>query len=731
MQIIRAGAIWLLLPWAGAAQNISGTILGSVRDTSGSAVTQAEVTVTGKATGVSQKASVDSGGSFQVPYLRPGVYAVRVTAEGFKTVARDGVGVEVDGQVRLDVVLEVGDVSTTVSIDEQVPLVETERGSLGQVVTERAIQDLPLQGRSVFDLVGLAAGVQTNPLGEGRVISSGSATGLAIFNASDISINGGRYRTNEFLLDGISIMTPVQNAFALSPTPDSTQEFKVMSSSYGPQFGRSGGGVVNVVTRGGTSEFHGSAYNFFRNDRLRANNYFANARGQQRGIFHFNMFGGSLGGPVKRNRTFFFADYQGHREGASFGGRPLTIPTDEQRQGDFSATRSAAGRPVTIYDPFSTRPNPSGRGVLRDAYAGNRIPGNRIDPAASKMRQHIPSPNRAGEGPARLNNWVYAPKETTVSDQWSARVDHRFSDRHSLFARATRNTGESFNTGEFNTIADTSRIRFVNDTWNAVINGTHVVSATGVFNYRLGFTRRDGNQITGSADPFDLTDLGFPAYLGAKAQKSVFPQVSFTGYAPIGTPPDAPQTNDVYVVVAEHTKIMGIHTLTYGADLRLYNQNVFRPTSASGTYSFTRAFTQGPDPQVASLEAGDGFASFLAGYGSGNIQNSPAFAVRNAYAALYVNDDIRWRKLTLNLGLRWDYEQPRTERYDRFATFDFDRDFPLSPRGQALKGQLTHPGREGEPRGNFDPAWRSYGPRVGLAYRFDERTVLRAGYGIF
>lgn len=721
----------LLLAHQAIAQNITGTLLGTLRDSSGAAVSQAEVTLTEKNTQVTTKGATDPAGAFQFPYLKPGPYSLRISAPGFKSVLRDNISISVDDRISLDIAMELGEVSTTVSIDEKIPVIETEKGALGQVVTERAVQDLPLQGRNVFDLIGLTAGVQTSPLGEGRVVSSGSATGLAVFNAADISINGGRFRTNEFLIDGISVMTPVQNAFAISPTPDSTLEFKVMTNAFGPQFGRSGGGVVNVVTKGGTSEFHGSLYEFFRNDRLRANNFFANARGQQRGIFHFNMFGGAIGGPIRQNRTFFFADYQGHREGASFGGRSLTIPTAAQRQGDFSAVRSAANRPVLIYDPFTTRAAANGR-LIRDVYAGNRIPVSRIDRAAAAIQRHIPEPNRPGDGPALINNWVYAPNETTASNQWSARVDHRFSDNHNIFFRATRNTGDSFNTGEFNTIADTTSILFTNDTWNAVINGTLVLNPSSVFNYRLGFTRRNGNQITGSNQEVKLTDLGFPAELAARVQKETFPQVTFTGYAPIGTPPDAPQTNDVYVAVAEHTLIRGKHTFTYGTDMRLYNQNVFRPSAASGLYGFTRAFTQGPDPQVASLEAGDAFASFLAGYGTGSIQNVPAFAVRNMYTALYINDDIRFKNLTLNLGLRWDYEQPRTERYDRLATFDFNRNFPLTPAGfRPLTGVLTHPGRDGEPRGNFDSAWRDFGPRIGLAYRLGSRMVLRSGYGVF
>lgn len=198
-------ALCILIAPQAHAQNITGTLLGTVRDASGAAVSQAEVTLTEKNTQIVTKAPSDPAGTFQFPYLKPGPYQIRISAPGFKSVLRDNIGISVDDRISLDIVMELGEVSTTVSIDEKIPVIETEKGALGQVVTERAIQDLPLQGRNVFDLVGLTAGVQTSPLGEGRVVSSGSATGLAVFNAADISINGGRFRTNEFLIDGISV----------------------------------------------------------------------------------------------------------------------------------------------------------------------------------------------------------------------------------------------------------------------------------------------------------------------------------------------------------------------------------------------------------------------------------------------------------------------------------------------------------------------------------------------
>ena len=244
-----------------------------------------------------------------------------------------------------------------------------------------------------------------------------------------------------------------------------------------------------------------------------------------------------------------------------------------------------------------------------------------------------------------------------------------------------------------------------------MLNGTYVFSPTSVLNYRYGLTRRVGNQITPSGN-INLTALGVPPAIAAAVQQETFPDATFTGYASIGPGTAAPQANDVHVLVLEHTLIRGRSTFTYGADLRLYNQNVCRPAT-DGTYNFTTSFTQGPDLQRATLGAGDGFASFLTGYGTGNIQSVPAFAVRNTYVAGYINDDIRFRRLALNFGLRWDDEQPRTERYNRFASFDFNSAFPIPIPGLPdLKGFLTHPGMNGQPRGNYNATYHDFGPRV-------------------
>lgn len=715
------------------AQNITGTILGTVTDSSGATVPAVQVAATNKETGQIARVESNQLGYYEAPQLRPGTYSVQVSNKGFKTLIRDGVQVQVESRIRLDFTLEVGDAATSISVTGEAPLIESETASLGQVVATRTVQELPIRGRNVFDLVALSPGVQVNPRSQGAVASTGDNS-APLFVLSDISINGGRYRTNEYMLDGVSIMLPENNNFAISPSPDGTQEFKVMTNSYGPQFGRSGGGVINVITRGGSNQFHGALYEFFRNDRLKANNFFANARNQNRGIFHFNQFGAAGGGPVAKNKTFFFVDYQGHRERSTLGGQFATVPTALQRSGDFSQTFNAQGQQVVIYDPTTTRAAPSGTGFVRDAFPGNRIPSSRFDPVAAKMLSYVPLPNIAGSTPALINNLAWAQQFAINSNQWSARLDHRFSDRHSLFGRVTRNTGDSANNGPYGTAADNVLGITLNRVWNAVLNDTFAFSPSLLLNVRYGLSRRFEGRVPLHGDEVTLGQLGFPNAVEAAAPEQNFPTVAFTTYSQWG-PPGGDRIrrgNDIHTGVADLTRISGRHTFIAGVDFRLYNQTPYQAGSPSGNYSFSPSFTQGPDPLRSTLTAGDALASFLTGFGSGSISSVPALAIRNSYFGLYLNDEVKLGRLTLNAGLRYDYESPRTERYDRFTSFDFDRAFPIQVPGlTGLRGVLTHPGQNGEPRTQFDPSWTNFGPRFGLAYRWNNRTAIRAGYGIF
>lgn len=714
------------------AQNISGTFAGSVKDPSGAAVSGAEVVVRNLSTNQESRTTTNDLGYYEIPYLRPGAYELRASDQGFKSSVRDGVDLAVDSRLRIDFNLEVGDSKTSISVSGQAPLVESESSSLAQLVTTRSVQSLPIKGRNVFDLAVLSPGVNVNPRALGGVASTGDNS-APLFVQSDISINGGRYRSNDFMLDGVSIMLPENNDFALSPTPDGTQEFKILTNSYGPQFGRSGGGVINVITKSGSNNWHGDLYEFFRNNHVAANNFFANAKGQKLGPSHFNLFGASVGGPIRKDKTFVFAEYQGHRQQSALGGQLATLPTALQRQGDFSQTRNQSGELVTIYNPFTTITAPSGSGYVRSAYAGNMVPQSQINTIALKAMQYIPLPNQAGTGAAGVNNYVWTQRAFVDSDQWSVRIDQRFSDRHSLFGRITRNTGDSGNSGPFGNVADNVLGVDLNRVFNGVLNDTYTLSPTTLLNVRFGVTRRYEGR-TPIHGGINISNLGFPSNVAAAATQQVFPVFSFSNYTSWGDPGgDAIRRgNTIWTLVGDTTMIRGRHTFVFGTDLRLYDQTAYQAGSDAGSYSFSQSFTQGPNPQVSSLTSGDAFASFLVGYGSGSFTQTPALAIRNAYAALYFNDEIKLGRLTINAGLRWDYEQPRTERYDRFSTFDFNAAFPVQAAGLGqVNGVVTHPGHDGEPRGQFNPYYKAFGPRFGLSYSLTPKTVIRSGFGIF
>lgn len=718
---------------AGAAlsQNITGSLLGNITDPSGAPVARATVEITNIDTNQSVRTESDASGLYQSLYLRPGAYRIRVNAAGFKQSVRENVTIQVESAVRADFQVQLGEASATVTVTGEPPLVESETASLGQTVSTKTVEELPIQGRNIFDLAGLTAGVQVNPRATGGTASTGD-TATPLFVQSDISINGGRFRTNEYLVDGVSIMLPENNNYAFSPNPDATQEFKVLTNSFGPQYGRSGGGVINVVTKGGTNQFHGALYEFFRNDRLRANNFFSNARNQARPVSHFNQFGGVLGGRIVRDKTFFFADYQGHRENATGAAGILTVPTAAERSGDFSRSRAANGNLVTIFDPLTTEFN--GTSFVRQPFPNAIVPAGRQSKVGTNFAAFYPLPNRTGETAALINNFVFAPASYVNSDQYSARIDHRINDRNSLFGRYTYNNGDTGTSGPYNNIADNVLGVTVNRVHNAAVNLTTLLSSTRILNLRLGATRRFEGRVPIASGKVNLTSLGFPAGLAAQVDEQVFPTVSVANYGQLG-PASGDRIrrgNGVYTLVAEQSEIHGRHTLVYGADVRLYDQTPYQAGSPSGAYSFALAQTQGPNPLVATLGAGNGLASLLLGFGSGSVSSVPALRVKNLYSGLFVNDQIKFKKLTINTGVRWEYDQPRMEKYNRFANFDFNSRFPIQVPGIGpLNGVLRYAGRDGQPRGQYNSTYRNFGPRIGIAYRVSPVWVVRAGYGIF
>ncbi|MEO7144738.1 MAG: TonB-dependent receptor [Bryobacteraceae bacterium] len=319
------------------------------------------------------------------------------------------------------------------------------------------------------------------------------------------------------------------------------------------------------------------------------------------------------------------------------------------------------------------------------------------------------------------------------ADQWSARVDHRFSEGHSIFARVTRNTGDSGNSAAFNNPADYTLGIDQNRVVNGVVNDTLTLSPTLLLNLRAGVTRRFEGRSPLHRE-FPLTNLGFPAAFASQVPQQSFPQISFSNFSPWGDTAGDPiaRGNTLYSLVGDTTLIRGRHTFVMGADVRLYDQTPFQASADNGAFSFGPGFTQGANPLQSSLTSGNDFASFLVGYGAGTVNYVPAIAVRNWYWALYFNDEIKLGRLTLNAGLRYEYAQPPTERYNRFSDFEFNVPSPIQVAGLPnLQGALIHPGQNGVAREQFQPFWGSYGPRIGLAYSVNSKTIIRAGYGIY
>ena len=392
--------LWLATPARLAAQVGSGALGGTVRDETGAPLPGATVTATASGTRQTRMALTGQDGAYTFPSLPPGTYQIRVELNGFRPLAHDGVKIATGETIRLELQLQVGGLTEAVTVTADAPLLRTGTSGLGQVIDNRKIVELPLNGRSFVTLAGLAPGVALPP------------------GSSLPRINGGRPRTNEYLFDGISVLQPEPGQVAFFPNIDAIQEFKIESNSPPAEFGRFNGGVVNLTTKSGTNALHGSAFEFFRNEALNARNFFAPAN-QPKPSFRRNQFGGVLGGPIRRNRSFFFADYQGQRQTI---GRTVisTVPTLRQREGVF--TEAIGGRVPVIYDPTTTTPMPNG-GFTRMPFAGNVIPPERIDPVARALLDRYPRPTTAG--PA--NNFRRVGDERVDQDQFSGRYDHRFS----------------------------------------------------------------------------------------------------------------------------------------------------------------------------------------------------------------------------------------------------------------------------------------------------------------
>ncbi len=681
------------------AQVGQADLTGEIRDPSAAIVSSAKVTVTELQTNQSYIATTDQAGVYDFGYLKPGVYTLTVEAQGFKRYVREGIQLATGELIRVDAALVLGSESEIVTVTENASLLRTESGTLGQVISNRKIIDLPLNGRNFIPLVALVPGVALPP------------------GSSFPRINGGRPRVNEYLFDGISVLQPEPGQVAYFPIIDAIQDFKVVTNSPPAEFGRFNGGVINLTTKSGTNGFHGSIFEFFRNEALNARNLFAppTPSNPDKPRFRRNQFGFVFGGPIIQDKTFFFWDYQGTRQDIGRV-RVSTVPTLFQRQGIF--TEKIAGSVPKIYDPATTAPKPGG-GFVRDPFANNTIPQARIDPVALTLLQRYPLPTSGGTA----NNYRRIDNEGDSQDQLDFRVDHRFSDRDQMFGRF------SYANDVINPVTPlpdgsgsiTSGAIALTQTpsYSVASNYLHTFNARFINELRFGYTRRsiDRRALLLNSPPSE--SLNLPGIPTNSAFQNELPTFLIDGIQQQGPAPntDSVFRTDVTQLTDVFSVLRGRHSLKFGLDFRWERLDVVQPPSPTGQFRFSTLFTDLPGV----TGTGNSLASFLLGQVqtfSIDLQNN-VLRPRAAIQEYFIQDD--WKvtpRLTINAGLRYTLNFPSTEVDNQGAVFNLQTE------------QMDYLGKDGISRSARELQLHDFGPRLGIAYRLREKTVIRSGYGL-
>jgi hypothetical protein len=704
-----------------SAQAVTGTIVGTVADTTGAVLPGVTVTVKQTETGFSRVLTSDSNGEYTAASVPTGTYTVTAEISGFKTVSVSNIAVGVDQRVRADVKLEVGAMTESVEIVAQTPLVQTSSSDLSTTVTEEQIKQLPLNGRNFVSLTRTIPGVLRGIPGA-NIDGAGS---LAWRASAAFSANGQRPRDNNYLLDGVDNNETWLQTVVIFPSVDAIDEFKLQTSTYSAEFGKSLGGVVNLQIKSGSNAFHGSAFEFNRNDRFDANNFFNNRAGRAKPDFGQNQYGGTLGGPIFKGKTFFFGDYQGLRIKA--GQTYLsTVPTLKMRNGDFSEINRV------IYDPQTGQPFP-----------GNIIPRNRFDPASANIiAQLYPEPNTAGTIAANgqnINNYLINPTLTRNDDQGDIKIDQTVSSSNRMFFRysmqkTNRNLPATLPHGDAGATfgAGIGKI----DAKSLTLNDTHTFGSGWLNEFRFGV-----NRIEFFMTPIDYgtnpaAAVGIPG-INLNDATSAMTQLTFQNIRNLGANGNQPLiTNQHDLQFFDNvTWLKGRHTLKAGGSVTLRSREILNADTIVGNFGFNNNQTS----NCAGLASGctintsTGFdvASFLLGYAASKTRNlfdAQTYTETRPEYAVYVQDDFRLTsKLTVNAGLRWDVYVPWIEKDDRQSNFDESLGkFIVASPDAVINGVKVGRYLQTYSKGDL-------GPRLGLAYDVhgNGRTVVRGGFGVY
>ncbi|MEO8736168.1 MAG: TonB-dependent receptor [Edaphobacter sp.] len=711
------------------AQVASAELSGTIMDASGAVVPNAQVIANHIATNSAHSTVSGKSGEYVLAALPLGAYTVTVEAPGFRKLVQSGVVLQINQQAELNLTLQIGQASETVEVTGNPPLLQTQSSSLGTVVNEKLVNQLPLNGRNFVQLATLSPGV--NGVGfsaSGTIMGGGRPDDRR--PASNIFSNGNREGDNNFLYDGIDNNERLTLSIVLRPAVEAVQEFKIQTNLYSADIGRNSGAVVDVITKSGTNVLHGSLFEFLRNSDVDARSYF-NKKGTAFPTFRLNQFGGSLGGPVVipkvyngKNRTFFFMDYEGYRSSTQafiLG----NVPTVRERNGDFSET-------APIYDPLTTRANPSGTGLIRDRFLGNFIPVGRRDAISMKMINAYPMPT----SPGRFNNYSSNSIQTQSWNQGDIRVDEQITPKDLVFARYAIQDTQTISPSTYpaTTIAGIDKPVNLSDegsfagtssqpAQHFVASYVRIVSPTVVNDFRVGFNRYRLDYVPSDYAPGAAlgNKLGVPNSNVTPREQNL-PIFSPSGYLGIGQTRSLPiyRRENTFEELDNLTWTKGTHTLKMGIDFRRRQLTIYQTNLGNGRFNFSPGLTDSRSPAGS---GGDSLASFMLGYATlaGHDYNFVFPGIRLNELGTYVADDWRiTRKLTLNYGLRWDYFSPASESQDRWANFN------------PATGKMDIAGRNGIGlTSDVKPYWKNFGPRFGFAYQALPHTVLRGGFGVF
>jgi hypothetical protein len=690
-------ALQLALVSTALAQVESGTINGVVLDNSGAVISGASITITHTATSQARKTVTNTSGEYSVPFLAPGTYDVEASKDGFANSLQRDLILQVNQTLAINITLKPGSVKETILVTAQAPTLQTETATLGNVVNGQQVQTLPLNGRNFMDLASLTAGTAPSEPGSRNQAQGG------------FSSNGNRTYDNNIMLDGVdnnSLSPDLRNGFdaMVSPPPDAIEEFNVETNGYGPEFGRGGGAAVNIAIKSGANAFHGDAWEYLRNEKLDAKNFF-DTTDTKTPPYKQNQFGFTFGGPIVKNHTFFFGDYQGSRIRNTETFQSV-VPTLTERTGDFSdgllgplggPIDPATGNPITPSDP-------------------------NIDPLALQLAQLYPAPNKSG------NLFNYNPVQAISTNQFDVRVDHSFGQSTPVFVRVSHSRNHLNNPGELPGLALGSPgtlegNTMQNNTIGAAIGITHVFSPTITNDLRLGYARLDITQLPFFGDTNVDEQYGIPGIPFVKGLTGGLPVLTFSDVQQLGAEGCVPtlEITNVYTYRDVLSVTRAKHNMTMGFEGRPGEFTIFQPCNGRGAWDYGGSFT------------GSGFADFLLQLpDQAHLATLHNIDYQRSNYGLFWGDNWHFNsRFTANLGLRWEYHSPVKERNNQQAVLGFDGTFYTASQATLPAGFIFPVKRSPWGRYLNAPHHKDFAPRLGFAFQLNPATVIRGSYGIY